>query len=51
MPMSQMALYDPAGRNDPRGHLNGSYLNNVTYDRSDTAYYCCDATRSAVPLA
>lgn len=32
--------------------LNGSYLNNLTYDReSDTAYYCGDATIYAVPLA
>ena len=52
-PMTQMAVYDPAtGGTTPVATLNGSYLNNLTYDReSDTAYYCCDATIYAVPLA
>lgn len=52
-PMTQMAVYDPAtGGTTPVATLNGSYLNNLTYDReSDTAYYCGDATIYAVPLA
>lgn len=52
-PMTQMAIYDPAtGGTTPVATLNGSYLNNLTYDReSDTAYYCGDATIYAVPLA
>lgn len=51
-PMTQMAVYDPAtGGTTPVATLNGSYLNNLTYDReSDTAYYCGDATIYAVPL-
>lgn len=52
-PMTQMAVYDPAtGGTTPVATLNGSYLNNLTYDReSDTAYYCCGATIYAVPMA
>lgn len=52
-PMTQIAVYDPAtGGTTPVATLNGSYLNNLTYDReSDTAYYCGDATIYAVPLA
>lgn len=52
-PMTQMAVYDPAtGGTTPVATLNGSYLNNLTYDReSDTAYYCGDATIYAVLLA
>lgn len=52
-PMTQMAVYDPAtGGTTLVATLNGSYLNNVTYDpQSDTAYYCCDATIYAVPMA
>ena len=52
-PMTQMAVYDPAtGGTTPVATLNGSYLNNLTYDReSDTAYYCGGATIYAVPLA
>lgn len=52
-PMTQMAVYDPAtGGTTPVATLNGSYLNNLTYEReSDTAYYCGDATIYAVPLA
>ncbi len=52
-PMTQIAVYDPAtGGTTPVATLNGSYLNNVTYDpQSDTAYYCGDATIYAVPLA
>ena len=53
LPMSQLAIYDPAtGEMNPVATLSGSYLNNVTYDpQSDTAYYCCDATIYTVPLA
>ena len=53
LPMSQLAIYDPAtGEMNPVATLSGSYLNNVTYDpQSDTAYYCCDATIYAVPMA
>ena len=52
-PMTQIAVYDPAtGGTTLVATLNGSYLNNLTYDReSDTAYYCGDATIYAVPLA
>jgi len=52
-PMTQIAVYDPAtGGTTLVATLNGSYLNNVTYDpQSDTAYYCCDATIYAVPMA
>lgn len=52
-PMTQIAVYDPAtGGTTLVATLNGSYLNNLTYDReSDTAYYCCDATIYAVPMA
>lgn len=52
-PMTQIAVYDPAtGGTTPVATLNGSYVNNLTYDReSDTAYYCGDATIYAVPLA
>ena len=52
-PMTQIAVYDPAtGGTTLVATLNGSYLNNVTYDReSDTAYYCGDATIYAVPMA
>lgn len=51
--MTQIAVYDPAtGGTTLVATLNGSYLNNLTYDReSDTAYYCCDATIYAVPMA
>lgn len=52
-PTTQIAVYDPAtGGTTLVATLNGSYLNNLTYDReSDTAYYCGDATIYAVPLA
>lgn len=52
-PMTQIAVYDPAtGGTTLVATLNGSYLNNLTYDReSDTAYYCGDATIYAVPMA